>query len=62
MRLVRIALQGVLFFVLLGVVIAIGSPETGLTEKLLLAIFAGGLIWFAARVRRTGPPQGPHSA
>jgi hypothetical protein len=62
MRLVRIALQGVLFFLLLGVVVAIGSQETGVTEKLVLAVFAGALVWLAAQVRRIGPPHGPHSA
>jgi hypothetical protein len=59
MRLVRLALQALLFFLLLGAVIGIGSAQTGVLEKLLLAALAGGLIWLAVRVRDIGA-AGPH--
>ena len=36
MRSLRILLQAILFFLLLGSVIAIGAPETGVLEKLVL--------------------------
>jgi hypothetical protein len=62
MRAIRLMLQAILFFFLLGIVVAIGSPETGVAEKLVLAVLAGGLIWLAAKVRRIGDPHGPHSA
>jgi hypothetical protein len=60
-RLVRLALQAVLFFFLLGAVIGIGSAETGVLEKLAFAALAGGLVWLAAIVRRIGAPPGPRS-
>jgi hypothetical protein len=62
MRLLRIALQAVLFFLLLAAVIGIGAPETGVLEKLVLAVIAAGLIWLAIRVRDIGSPHGPRSA
>jgi hypothetical protein len=61
MRLVRILLQAVLFFLLLGAVIAIGAPETGLVEKLAIAAFGAVLIWLAVQVRHLGDTHGPHS-
>ena len=59
LRFVRIALQVVIFFLLLSVVVAVGTGDTGLAEK--LALIAGGvlLVWLAAQVRRLGAP---HSA
>jgi ABC-type transport system involved in cytochrome c biogenesis permease component len=62
MRLLRIALEAVLFFLLLAVVLGIGADETGVLEKLVLAAIAAGLIWVAFRVRHLGSPHGPHSA
>ena len=62
MRLLRIALEAVLFFLLLAAVLGIGADETGVLEKLVLAVIAAGLIWIAFRVRRLGSPHGPHSA
>jgi hypothetical protein len=53
---VRIALQAVLFFLLLGVVLAIGEPNTGLVEKLVAAAFGAVLVWVAVRVRGLGRP------
>ena len=61
MRVVRILLQAVLFFFLLGAVIAIAAPETGLLEKLAIAAFGGVLVWIAVQVRHLGHPHGPHS-
>lgn len=53
--LVRVALQVVLFFLLLGVVIAIAASETGLVEKSLIVLLGLLLVWVAALVRRIGP-------
>lgn len=62
MRLVRLALQAVLFFLLLGAVVGIAADETGALEKIVLAALAGALVWLAARVRRIGAPRAPRSA
>ena len=62
MRLVRLAVQAVLFFFILGAVMGIASEETGVVEKIVLAAFIGVLIWLAALVRRIGGPSAPHSA
>jgi hypothetical protein len=61
LKALRIVLQAVLFFFLLGAVIAIGSPETGLVEKVLLAVLIAGLVWIAVQVRHFGDPHGPRS-
>jgi hypothetical protein len=61
LRAVRILLQAVLFFLLLGVVIAIGSAETGVVEKLAIAAFGALLVWVAVQVRHLGEPHGPRS-
>lgn len=53
--LIRVALQVVLFFLLLGVVIAIAASETGLVEKSLIVLLGLLLVWVAALVRRIGP-------
>jgi hypothetical protein len=53
---VRIALQAVLFFLLLGVVIAIGDGDVGLLEKVVVAAFGAVLVWVAVRVRGLGRP------
>jgi hypothetical protein len=50
-RLLRIALQVVLFFLLLGVVVGIGTPNTGGLEKAVLVAVLIGLIWLAIRLR-----------
>jgi hypothetical protein len=62
MRLLRIALQAVLFFLLLAIVMAIGASETGIVEKVALAVIGAGLVWVAVRVRQIGTPHGPRSA
>ena len=53
-RLVRIALQLVLFFLLLGAVVGLAAAETGIVEKVVLAALAAGLVWLASVVRRVG--------
>jgi hypothetical protein len=61
LRALRILLQAVLFFFLLGAVVAIGSPETGVLEKLVLALLIAGLVWIAVQVRHLGDTHGPRS-
>jgi hypothetical protein len=56
-RLLRIALQVVLFFLLLSLVVAIGSAETGIVEKIGLGAAVAVLVWLASRVRRIGAPM-----
>jgi hypothetical protein len=51
-RLVRLALQLVLFFMLLAAVVAIAAPETGAFEKGALVLLAAGLVWLASRIRQ----------
>jgi hypothetical protein len=55
-RPLRLALQLVLFFMLLAVVIAIAAPETGPSEKGALLLLGAGLVWLAWRVRQTTRP------
>ena len=57
--LLRVALQVVLFFTLLQVVIAVARPETGPVEKAALVALAGVLVWLAPLVRRIGAPGTP---
>jgi hypothetical protein len=52
LRLVRIALQIVLFFALLSVAVALGAAEVGVLEKVVVAAFGVLLVWLAGRVRR----------
>jgi hypothetical protein len=51
LRLLRLALQLVLFFMLLAVVISIAAAETGPWEKAALLLLGAGLVWLASRVR-----------
>jgi hypothetical protein len=53
-RLLRLVLQVVLFFLLLSCVIAVGSAETGSVEKVALVAAGAVLVWLASRVRRLG--------
>jgi hypothetical protein len=53
-RLLRLALQVVLFFLLLSLVVAIASAQTGAVEKAALIAAGAILIWLASRVRRIG--------
>ncbi|HZH24118.1 MAG TPA: hypothetical protein VEY49_04385 [Solirubrobacteraceae bacterium] len=48
------ALQLVLFSLLLGTVIGIAAADTGALEKLALAALAGVVVWLARHVRRIG--------
>ncbi len=54
--LIRVALQIVLFFLLIGLIVAIAAAETGIVEKIVLAVAAALLIWTASRVRRIRQP------
>jgi hypothetical protein len=56
MRLLRLALQLVLFFLLLSLVVAVASAQTGTVEKVALIAAAALLVWVALRVRRIGAP------
>jgi hypothetical protein len=56
LAIIRIALQGVLFFLLLGVVMALGDANVGLAEKLVAGAVGVLLIWVASVVRRVGRP------
>ena len=55
-RLLRLALQVVLFFLLLSLVVAVASAETGTVEKVALIAAGALLVWLASRVRRIGAP------
>ena len=56
LRLIRIALQAVLFFVLLSLMFAVVDAHTGLAEKAVLVLGAAVVVWLVLRVRHTGPP------
>jgi hypothetical protein len=51
-RILKLALQALLALMLVVLVVALFSPETGAAEKAVLALLAGGLLWAAGRVRR----------
>jgi hypothetical protein len=55
-RLLRIALQVVLFFLLLSLVIAVAAAQTGVIEKAALIATGAALVWLSSRVRRLGAP------
>ena len=61
MRLFRLALQVVLFFLLLSLVVAVAAAETGLVEKVALITAGVVLVWLASRVRRIGAPPAHHT-
>lgn len=54
LRLVRVALLVVLFFLLLSIVIAFGGPSTGPSEKGVLVVAFLGLLALAIPVHRIG--------
>jgi hypothetical protein len=56
MRLLRLALQVVLFFLLLSLGVAVASVQTGTVEKVALIAAGALLVWLASRVRRIGAP------
>ena len=45
-------MQALLVLMLVVLVVALFSPQTGVAEKAVLALLAGGLLWAAGRVRR----------
>jgi hypothetical protein len=53
-RLLRLALQVVLFVLLLSLVVAVASAQTGIVEKVALIAAGAVLVWLASRVRRIG--------
>jgi hypothetical protein len=59
LTLFRFALQLVLFFLLLSLVVAVGSGQTGLVEKAALIAVGVVLIWLASHVRRIGAAPAP---
>ena len=54
MILLRLALQVVLFFLLLSLVVAVASTRTGIVEKVALIAAGAVLVWLASRVRLIG--------
>jgi hypothetical protein len=56
LRLLRLALQVVLFFLLLSLVVAVASAQTGTVERVALIAAGAVLVWLASRVRRIGAP------
>jgi hypothetical protein len=52
LRIVRLALLVVLAFLVLGLVVALASPETGPIEKLVLVLAIVGLLAAGVPVRR----------
>ncbi len=52
----RFALQAVLFFLLLALVLGVAAPQTGPLEKLTLLAVGAVLVVVAVRVRRLGRP------
>jgi hypothetical protein len=56
MRLLRVALQVVLFFLLLSAVVGVAAEQTGVAEKVVLAAIGGVLVWLASLVRRIDAP------
>jgi hypothetical protein len=61
LRLLRLALQLLLLFLLLSLVVAVGSAQTGLVEKVALAAAGVVLVWLASHVRRIGAPPAHHA-
>jgi hypothetical protein len=55
-RLLRLALQVVLSFLLLSLVVAVASMHTGTVEKVALIAAGAVLVWLASRVQRIGAP------
>jgi threonine/homoserine/homoserine lactone efflux protein len=58
-RLLRLALHIVLFCLLLSLVVAVVSAQTGTVEKVVLIAAGAVLVWLASRVRRIGAPAHP---
>ncbi len=56
LRLLRVALQVVLFFLLLSLVVAVAAAQTGTVEKVALIAAGAVLAWLASIVRRICAP------
>jgi len=56
LRLLRVALQVVLFFLLLSLVVAVATAQTGTVEKVALIAAGAVLVWLASLVRCIGAP------
>jgi hypothetical protein len=54
MRILRIVALSLLSMLTIGLVIGIGSSETGPVEKVVLGMFVGALVFVASRVGRLG--------
>ena len=61
LRLLRLAIQLVLFFLLLSLVVAVGSGQTGPVEKAALIAAGVALVWLVSRVRRIDAPPAHHA-
>jgi hypothetical protein len=61
LSLLRLALQLILFFLVLSLVVAVGSAQTGLVEKVALIAVGVVLVWLASHVRRIGAPPAHHA-
>jgi len=53
-RLLRLALQVALFFLVLSLVVAVASVHTGTVEKVVMIAAGAVLVWLASHVRRIG--------
>ena len=60
LRIVRMVLFVVMTFFTIGLVVALGRPETGPIEKAVLAVVVLGVIVASAPVRRIGSVQSRH--
>jgi hypothetical protein len=60
LRVVRIVLLVLMTFLTIGLVVALASKETGLIEKIVLAVLVCGVIAASAPVRRIGSVHGHH--
>ena len=61
LTLLRLAIQLVLFFFLLSLVVAVGSAQTGPVEKAALIAAGVALVWLASRVRRIDARSAHHA-
>ena len=61
-RLLRIALQVVLLFLSLSLVVAVASAQTGILEKVALIAAGAAFVWLASRVRRIGDAPVRHAS
>jgi hypothetical protein len=60
LRLVRTVLLVVMTFLTIGLVVALGRPETGPIEKAVLAIIVVGVVAASSPVRRIGLVHNRH--